>query len=186
MRPGQAKTGPVEFSIDYRRRDGTPGDTASVTTDGSRLIVVDESKLIQDVGQIAKIIDPNRGAPANNSQRLLDSLFDEDPLTYAELDLKGQGTGAYLQFDFGSKRVRLSGVELLARPKYRDRTAGATVQGSNDGETWTTLSEAAAATEDWQSLQMKPSDVSYRHLRIFNRNNWHCNVSEVRFHGEAK
>jgi hypothetical protein len=186
MRPGQAKTGPVEFSIDYRRRDGTSGDTASVTTDGSRLIVVDESKLIQDVGQIAKIIDPNRGAPANNSQRLLDSLFDEDPLTYAELDLKGQGTGAYLQFDFGSKRVRLSGVELLARPKYRDRTAGATVQGSNDGETWTTLSEAAAATEDWQSLQMKPSDVSYRHLRIFNRNNWHCNVSEVRFHGESK
>jgi hypothetical protein len=186
MRPGQAKTGAIEFSIDYRGRNGTPGDTASVTTDGSRLILVDESKLIPDVRTIAKLIDPNSGAPASNSQRLLDALFDGDPRTYAELDLKGQGTGAYLPFDFGSKRVRLSAVELLARPNFRDRTAGAIVQGSNDGETWTTLSEGAAPTEEWQSLKMKPSDESYRHLRIFNRNNWHCNVSEVRFHGELK
>ena len=114
------------------------------------------------------------------------SLFDNDPGTYAELDFKGQGAGACLWFDFGPKRVQLSGVELLARPKYRDRTAGAFVQGSNDGETWTTLSEEAVPTEDWQSLKMKPSDASYRHLRIINRNNWHGNVSEVRFHGEAK
>ena len=186
MRPGQAKTGPVEFSIDYRHRDGTPGDTACVTTDGSRLILVDESKLIRNVQSTAKLIDPNTGDVASNSQRLLDALFDNDPLTYPELDLKGQGTGAYLPFDFGSKRVQLSGVELLARPKYRDRTAGAVVEGSNDGKTWTTLSEEAVNTEDWQTPKMKPSAEFYRYLRIFNRNNWHCNVSEVRFHGTLK
>ena len=187
MRPGQAKTGPVEFSIDYRRRDGTPADTTYFTTDGSRLLVVDESKLIRDVPKIAKILDPNTGAVAANSQRMLDALFDNNPRTFAEFSLKGVGAGVPLTFDFGpAKRVQLSGVELLARPDYRDRTAGAIAQGSDDGQTWTTLSGEAAPTEDWQNLKMQPSGKSYRYIRLFNRNNWSCNVSEVRFHGDVK
>lgn len=187
MRPGQAKTGPLEFTIDYRRRDGTPADTTYSTTDGSRLLVVDESKLIRDVSKTAKIIDPNTSSVSAKSQDLLNALFDNDPRTYAEFDLKGQGVGVPLIFDFGeTKRVQLSGVELLARPGYRERTGGAIVQGSDDGQTWTTLSEEAAATEDWQSLKMKPSGKSYRYIRIFNPNNWFCNVSEVRFHGDVK
>jgi hypothetical protein len=187
MRPGQAKTGPVEFSIDYRRRDGTSADTTFVTTDGSRLLVVDESKLIRNVPNIAKILDPNTGAVSANSQRLLDVLFDNDPRTYAELSVKGVGAGIPLTFDFGpAKRVQLSGVELLARPDYRERTAGAIVQGSDEGKAWTTLSEQAAPTEDWQNLKMKPSGKSYRYIRVFNRNDWLCNVSEVRFHGDVK
>jgi hypothetical protein len=187
MRPGQAKTGPVEFSIDYRRRDGTPADTTYTTTDGSRLLVVDESKLIRDVPKLAKILDPNTGAVAANSQHLLDILFDNDPRTFPELSVKGVGAGVPLTFDFGpAKRVQLSGVELLARPEYRERTAGAIVQGSDDGKDWTTLSGEAVPTEDWQNLQMKPSGKSYRYIRLFNRNNWLCNVSEVRFHGDVK
>lgn len=187
MRPGLAKPGPVEFSIDYQHRDGTPADTTFITTDGSRLLVVDESKLIPNVPELAKIIDPNTGAVSANSQRLLDVLFDKDPRTFAELSLKGVGTGVPLVFDFGpTTRVQLSGVELLARPEYRDRIAGAIVQGSDDGQTWTTLSEEAAPIEDWQNLQMKPSGKSWRYIRIFNRNNWFCNVSEVRLHGDVK
>jgi len=187
MRPGQAKTGPVEFSIDYRRRDGTPGDTASVTTDGSRLILVDESKLIRDVPKIAKIIDPNTGGPAANSQRLLDALFDNDASTYAELAVNNSEAECCLLFDFGEARhVRLSGVEFLARPKYRNRLAGAIVQGSDNRQTWTTLTEPAGETEDWQSPKMKPAGESYRYIRIFNRNDWLCNVSEIRFHGAVK
>lgn len=187
MRPGQAKASPVEFSIDYRGRDGKPGDTTYATTDGSRLILVDESKLIRNVPQIAKIIDPNTGGQATNSQRLLDALFDNDPRTYAELAVNDSEAECDLLFDFGAgKRVCLSGVELLARPKYRNRLAGALVQGSDNGQTWTTLTEAAGKTEDWQSPKMKPSGESYRYLRIFNRNDWLCNVSEVRFHGAVK
>jgi hypothetical protein len=187
MRSGQAKTGPVAFSIDYQRRDGKSADTTFVTTDGSRLLVVDESKLIRNVPQAARILDPNTGSVSTNSQRLLDALFDNNPATYAELDVKGQGAGVPLIFDFGAmRRVKLSGVELLARPGYRERTEGAVVQGSNDGQTWTTLSEGAAATEEWQDLKMKPSGTSYRYIRIFNPNNWFCNVSEVRFHGDVK
>ncbi|HEY8903575.1 MAG TPA: putative Ig domain-containing protein, partial [Chthoniobacterales bacterium] len=186
MRLGQAKTGPLELSIDYRHRDGTPADTTYTTTDGSRLLVVDESRLIRDVPHRAKIIDPNTGSVSANSQHLLDVLFDNNPGTYAELDLKGQGAGVPLAFDFGFQRVQLSGVELLARPGYRERTAGAIVQGSDDGQAWTTLSDGAAATEDWQDLKMKPAVKSYRYIRIFNPNNWFCNVSEVRFHGDVK
>ena len=187
MRPGQAKEGPVEFSVDYQRKDGTTADTTSVPTDGSRLILVDESKLIRDVPKIAKLIDPNTGEVASRSQRLLDVLFDNDSRTYAELDFKGLGTGAYLMFDFGSaKHVRLSVVEFLARPDFRERIAGAIVEGSDNGESWTTLSDEAGNTMDWQNLKMKSSGQAYRYLRIFNRNNWHCNVSEVRFHGELK
>ncbi|HSH95805.1 MAG TPA: discoidin domain-containing protein, partial [Roseimicrobium sp.] len=187
LRPGEVKTGPVEFSIDYQRQDGTPADTTYVTTDGSRLIVVDESKLIRDLPELARIIDPDTRAVSKNSPRIIQSLSDNNPRTFAELSLKGQGTGVPLEFDFGpARRVELSGVELLARPDYRDRTAGAIVQGSNDGQTWTTLSEAAAETEQWQNLKMKPSGQAWRYIQIINPRNWSCNVSEVRFHGDVK
>ncbi len=187
MRPGQVKPGPVGFSIDYRRQNGTSADTTYVTTDGSRLILIDESKLIRDVPKVVKLIDPNTGKEATHSQRMLDSLFDNNPNTFTELNYKGLGTGAYLVFDFGeTKGVRLSGVEAMARPKFRGRLAGAVVEGSDNGESWTTLTEGAFPTEDWQHLKMKVTGDSYRYLRIFNRNNWHGNVSELRFHGELK
>jgi hypothetical protein len=187
LRPCEAKTGPVEFSIDYQRQDGTPADTTYVTTDGSRLIVVDESKLIRDLPQLARVIDPDTGAVSAKSQRIIESLTDNNPRTFAELSLKGSGTGVPLKFDFGAeRRVELSGVELLARPDYRDRTAGAIVQGSNDGQTWTALSEAAAETEQWQNLKMKPSGQAWRYIQIINQRSRHCNVSEVRFHGNVK
>ena len=186
MQPGRAKPGPVDFSINYLCRDGSPGDTRSITTDGSRLILVDESKLIRDVQKIAQIIDPNTDNIASDSARWLNALFDNNPRTYPELNLKGQGAGAYLLFDFGKSTVQLSQLELLARPNFRDRTAGVMVEGSNDKETWMPLSEGAAGTEEWQTPKMKPSAEFYRYLRLINKNNWHCNISEVRFHGTLK
>ncbi len=187
LRPGRAKVGPVEFSIDYRSRDGAPGDTAHVTTDGSRLLVVDESKLIRDLPKIAKIIDPNTGAVSAQSQRMLEALSDDDARTFTELNYKGRGDGAYFVIDFGPmRRVQLTGVEMLARPRYRDRLGGAVVEGSRDGKTWTPLTEAAEKTEEWQNPKMKATGEPYRYLRIFNRGTWHCNVSEVRLHGDVK
>ncbi len=187
MRPGQAEPGPVQFSIDYRSKDGKDGDTAYVTTDGSHLLLVDESDLIRDMPKIAKLIDPNTGSEAADAQRMFDSLFDNDPRTFTELRLNNIGAGAYLLFDFGKGRaVRLSGIELLARPKYRDRIGGAVVQGSDDGEAWTSLTREAINTDEWQRPEMEKTGDSYRYIRIFNRNNWYCNVSEVRFHGKVR
>ena len=186
MQPGRAKPGPVEFSINYLSQDGSPGDEANNTTDGSRLVLVDESKLIRDLSKVAQIIDPNTDSVASDSARLFNILLDNNPRTFPELSLKGQGAGAYLLFDFGKSHVQLSQIELLARPKYRDRTAGAIVEGSNDKKAWTPLSEGALATEEWQAPKMKSSSEFYRYLRLINKNNWHCNISEVRFHGTLK
>ncbi len=187
MRPGRAEPGPVQFSIDYRSKDGKDGDTAYITTDGSHLLLVDESDLIRDVPKIAKLIDPNTGSETADAPRMFDFLFDNDPRTFTELRLNNVGAGAYLLFDFGKGHaVRLSGIELLARPKYRDRIGGAVVQGSDDGETWTTLTKEAVNTDEWQRPEMGKTGESYRYIRIFNRNNWYCNVSEVRFHGKVR
>lgn len=63
-----------------------------------------------------------------DSQRLLDCLFDGDSGTFTEIRLNGQGAGSYVLFDFKKENcIRLSGVELLARPKYNNRIAGAMV-----------------------------------------------------------
>ncbi len=187
MREGQAAPGAVEFSIDYQRQDGTDASTTYVTTDGSHLRLVDESKLIRDFPDMVTLIDPNTGEEAKQAKGMLKSLSDNDPNTFTELNYKGVGTGAYLVFDFGKRKsVRLSGVEAMARPNYRDRLAGAVVEGSDDGESWTTLTEGAAATEEWQDLKMKGSSQSFRYLRIYNQGGWHSNVSELRFHGTLK
>jgi large repetitive protein len=184
MTLGKAAAGPVDFTVDYRCRDGSAGDTAAITTDDSRLMLIDETRLIRDVQESARIIDPNTGNISGDSKRMLAALFDNNPNTYTELNLKGKGDGAYFVIDFGDRRrIDLAGVELLARPKYRDRIAGAVVEGSNDGNAWTSLTVEAVDTEEWQSLKMKPSDKAYRYLRLFNRKNWHCNVSEVRLYG---
>ena len=187
MQAGRAAPGEVGFRIDCRRPDGTPSATGYVTTDGSRLLLVDESKMIGNLAQRVRLMDPNTGREAARSQMMLDSLCDDRPGTFTELDYKGVGAGAYLVFDFGAgSGVRLSAVELLARPKYRDRIGGAVVEGSADGSTWKTLSDAAVATEDWQSPRIRPGAEFFRYLRIYNRNNWHCNLSELRFHGDVR
>lgn len=187
MRPGEAKLGPVRFSIDYQREDGTPADTTYVTTDGSKLVLSDETQLIRNLPDRLELIDPNTGNIAANSRRMLDSLCDDNASTFTELNFKGTGAGAHLVFDFGkASQVRLSAVEMLARPKFRDRIGGAVVEGSNDAETWIPLTDGALPLDDWQTLKMKASRDSFRYLRVFNRNNWHCNLSEIRLHGEVK
>ncbi len=105
MRPPQAWSGPLEFSVDYRRQDGKPGDPVSVTTDGSSLRVVDESRLIRDVPKIAQIIDPSTGHVASQSRRLLGALFDGNPGTFSEFTVNSLGTGAFLLFDFGKENA---------------------------------------------------------------------------------
>jgi len=186
MQPGRAKPGPVDFSINYLRRDGSAGDTGCITTDGSRLVLVDESKLIRDIQKTVQLIDPNTDSVTSDSVRWLNALFDNNPRTYSELNFKGQGAGAYMVFDFGKNHIQLSQLELLARPNFKDRISGVIVEGSNDKTTWTPLSEGATDTQEWQTPKLKPSSEFYRYLRLINKNTWHCNVSEVRFHGTLK
>ncbi|WP_248924001.1 OmpL47-type beta-barrel domain-containing protein [Paenibacillus hamazuiensis] len=181
-------TGAVYFSIDYQRNDGTNGDTAFSTTDNSKLFLADESDLIGDVTGIAALIDSTAGRTAAETLKQTNYLFDGNPNTNSDYRLNGSGAGSYITFDFKEgNEVALSSVELLARQDQGlySRLKGAVVQGSNDNATWTTLTNAAAATPDWQSLAVGGT-ASYRYIRIYNSNSWFGNMTELRLHGVVK
>ena len=50
-------TGDVKVTVDYTKQDGTNGDTLYGTTDGSKLNVVDESDVINNVTSLTNLID---------------------------------------------------------------------------------------------------------------------------------
>ncbi|MDQ0874542.1 hypothetical protein QFZ77_003201 [Paenibacillus sp. V4I3] len=184
------QTGIVKFTIDYKKNDGTNGDTTYFTTDNSKLYLADESDLIRNVASITNLIDSttSSGRTAAETLKQTNYLFDNDLSTSSDYRLNGGGSGSYITFDFkeGNQTV-LSSVELLARQDNNlySRIRGAVVQGSNDNATWTTLSKAATSTIDWQTLAISGTE-SYRYIRILNSNGWFGNMAELRFHGVVK
>ncbi len=184
------QTGIVKFSIDYKKNDGTNGDTTYFTTDNSKLYLADESDLIRNVVNITNLIDSttSSGRTAAETLKQTNYLFDNDLSTSSDYRLNGGGSGSYITFDFKEgNQTALSSVELLARQDNNlySRIRGAVVQGSNDNATWTSLSKAAASTIDWQTLAISGTE-SYRYIRILNPNGWFGNMAELRFHGAVK
>ncbi len=179
-----AKLGPVRFRVDYDRADGSHADTVFLTTDGSRLLLSDDSTIIQDLPGKARILDPESGQPSPAARSIFKTLLDGRPDTFTDIRIRGDGSGSYLLLDFGaSKKVKLSRVELLPRQdRYASRITGTVVEGSDDRENWTTLTPQAVNTEDWQSLPVK-GGRSFRYLRVFNPSQWYGNMAELRLHG---
>ncbi|WP_236284264.1 OmpL47-type beta-barrel domain-containing protein [Paenibacillus allorhizoplanae] len=181
---GQDQSGDVKVSVDYTKQDGTNGDTLYATTDGSKLFAADDSDLITNAASLASLV----GFSEADTLKQANYLFDNNASTNSEFRLDGSGAGSCMTFDFKEgNQVTLSNVELLARQDSGlfTRISGAVVQGSNDNNTWTTLTKAAASTADWQML--KVSDTKgYRYIRIYNANTWYGNMAEVRLHGVVK
>jgi hypothetical protein len=179
---GKDQTGDVKVSVDYIKQDGMNGDTLYGTTDGSKLFVADDSDLLTNLASLANLV----GYSAADTLKQANYLFDNNASTASEFRLNGSGAGSYMTFDFREgNQATLSNVELLARQDQVGRLSGAVVQGSNDNTTWTTLTNAAASTADWQML--KVSDTKgYRYIRIYNENTWYGNMAEVRLHGVVK
>ncbi|MBQ3860900.1 MAG: hypothetical protein II779_10245, partial [Clostridia bacterium] len=80
----------------------------------------------------------------------------------------------------------LEKVAILSRSGWLDRFAGASIEGSNDGEEWETL---------WESDDVAPSATEYNIVTEFENNygykmfryiNWinHGDVAEVEFYGK--
>ena len=182
-------TGDVKVTVDYTKQDGTNGDTLYGTTDGSKLNVVDESDVINNVTSLANLIDSTSGRSAATTLQIVNTLFDNDASTGSDFRIgsNNSGNGSYITFDFKEgNAVTLSSVELLARQgSLSGRINGTVVQGSNDNTTWTTLTKAAVSTPDWQTLSVS-GNVPYRYIRIFNGNAWYGNMSEVKFHGKVE
>jgi hypothetical protein len=178
------ETGPVTFSVDYTA-DGEAGPTLYGTTDGSKLFVGGDRDQWIDVADLATVLAsdkqwPGNGLPADEIGYL---LFDGDENTAGDLNT---GVASYYTVDFGEgASVRLDEVFFLPRLCCTSRSDGTVVQGSNDGQTWTTLTEPLARTSAGVWVQRPVAeDEYYRYFKIYNPNRWHGNLGEVQFFGD--
>lgn len=185
MNPGTTP-GNVTFKLLYRTAEGIDAPETMFVTDGSRLILVDDSDVIPNVTSIAAVTDSYGRSPAD-AIATANVLFDNNPTSSTDYRLNGSGAGSWVQFDFGQGGyAELNYVELLARQDgYYTRINGTVIQGSNDNTTWKTISSSAVSTKDWQILSMNDNQP-YRYIRIINGNAWFGNMAEVRLHGSAK
>ena len=110
------------------------------------------------------------------------SAFDGKPATF--FDPLGVGDG-FCGMEFDEPYI-LEKVAILSRSGWLDRFAGASIEGSNDGEEWETL---------WESDDVAPSETEYNIVTEFENNygykmfryiNWinHGDVAEVEFYGK--
>ncbi|MBO3734489.1 discoidin domain-containing protein [Glycomyces niveus] len=176
--------GSVTLTVDYAD-DGKAGPTLYGPTEGASLFAGGNRDQLIDVADLATVLAsdkqwPGNGLPADQVGYL---LFDGDENTAGDLNT---GVGSYYTVDFGEgAAVRLDEVYFLPRLCCTSRSDGTIVQGSNDGQTWTTLTEPLTGTKagvwQWKSVA---DDTHYRYFKIYNANRWHGNLGEVQFFGD--
>jgi hypothetical protein len=177
--------GTVKFLMNYKTANGTDAEPVLFTTDSSTLFIADQKDYIANVLDIATVTDSN-GRNATDALANARLLFDNNLVTNTDLRLNGSGNNGWLEFDFrGGGTVALSRVEVIGpQNQYSGRIAGAVVQGSNDNTTWTTISNAAANTSDWQTLKVT-DPTPYRYVRMVDAGAWFGNMTELRLYGVA-
>jgi Chitinase A, N-terminal domain./Uncharacterised Sugar-binding Domain./F5/8 type C domain. len=185
MSPG-APTGPVKFTVDYMKTDGTSGDTAFSATDNSALFLVDGETYL-DVTKLAKVTASDPQWPGNGltADQVGYLLFDGDPNTYGDLN---NSAGTYT-VDFGEgASVELNEIVLMPRSTHPARMNGLIIQGSNDDVNWTDLTKAVASSQANNWLDISGDQLlnhqAYRYFRLYNATAWSGNVAEVELHGK--
>ena len=181
-----ASAGTVKFKLNYKTAAGVDAEPTIFTTDNSTLFIADETGQISNMLNITNLIDSN----GRNQADLLTQagyLFDNNIGSYTDFRVNGSGYGGYITFDFKEGgQATLSKVEIIARQdNFFTRINGTVVQGSNDNLTWTTISNGAAFTADWQTLSINGTQP-YRYIRIYNGGNWVGNMAELKFYGVAQ
>ena len=109
------------------------------------------------------------------------AAFDGNPATF--FDPLGVGDG-FCGIDAGESYI-LDKVVILSRADWNARFPGAMIQGSNDGENWTTLwtSDAEGTNPDYYTVTEFENNTGYSQFRYFNETN-HGDVAEVEFYGK--
>ncbi|MFG3340718.1 discoidin domain-containing protein [Glycomyces sp. NPDC048151] len=175
--------GSVTLSVAYTD-GGEAGPTLYGPTEGAGLFVGGNGDRLIDVANLATVTASSGGWPNNvpGPDEIGYLLFDGDADTAGDLNT---GTGSYYTVDFGEAAVRLDEVYLLPRLCCPSRSDGTIVLGSDDNQTWTTLTEPLTGTKPgvWQGRAVT-DDTAYRWFRIYNPNRWHGNLGEVQFFGE--
>ncbi len=123
----------------------------------------------------------------NDSTRPADSA-DYRKATDGDLSTFFDGsTGGWVQYDYGSP-FKITSIQLAARSGsgMPERTVGGTVQGSNDGITWTDLYKIETAIPSDEYTMVDASQLSnnnaYRYFRYINTANM-ANIAEFLIEG---
>ncbi|WP_205324698.1 discoidin domain-containing protein [Glycomyces sp. YM15] len=180
-----AEPGPVTLEIGYTDANGRPGPTFYGTTDGTALFLGGDRDHRVDVTALATVTASDKQWPGNglSAEEVGYLLFDGDGTTAGDLNT---GSGSYYTLDFGEgASVRLDEVYFLPRACCATRANGTIVQGSDDGQSWTDLTEVLTGAAQGKWLQRDAAgDQHFRHFRIYNAGAWNGNLAEVEFYGD--
>ncbi|MCD8314558.1 MAG: leucine-rich repeat protein, partial [Firmicutes bacterium] len=125
---------------------------------------------------ILSVIDDGNGTWDNNAETTSDHVFDGDTSTFYD----GMVEDAWVGCTFDSTVI--SAVAVYARSDIYDRANGAEIQGSNDGESWTTLytiSEEENTAGQWIVCDITDT-TAYTYLRIYGCE--YGNVAEMKLY----
>ena len=113
------------------------------------------------------------------------NVFDGDTATFFDPAGVGEANYAGLKLD---QAYILTEIRVMSRDGFLDRFNGATIQGSNDGETWTDIfiSLEPAPIPDYNIIKADMfeagANTGYSYYRYANNLN-HGDVAEVEFYG---
>ncbi|MCD8055272.1 MAG: leucine-rich repeat protein, partial [Clostridiales bacterium] len=125
---------------------------------------------------VLSVIDDGNGTWDDNEDTTSDHVFDGDTSTYYD----GAAEDAWVGCTFDSTVI--STIAVYARSDTYDRVNGAEIQGSNDGETWTTLytiSEEENAAGQWIVCEITDT-TAYTYVRIYGCE--YGNVAEMKLY----
>ena len=126
--------------------------------------------------------------PWDNGANTYDLAWDGDVMTF--FDPAGVGEVNHVGVKLSEEYI-LTEIRIHPRDGFLDRFNGATIQGSNDGETWTDVFMSAVPAEvaEYQIIKadafIAGSNVGYIYYRYAN-NTIHGDVAEVELYGEVK
>ncbi|MFG3341588.1 putative Ig domain-containing protein [Glycomyces sp. NPDC048151] len=170
--------GILDVAIEHTTEDGTAAAAIHGTTDGTALYGTDERDLVDlAAAQVVKADGTADTAKAAHAALMLDG----NPATFS--DVAAVDGRFYLIWDFGAdNQVTAERFDLLARQDNNGlvRMDDLVLQGSNDLQNWTTLTDPSFKTLSWQNLPADDAE-SYRYLRI--ANGALIDIAELRLHG---
>ncbi|KQV33437.1 discoidin domain-containing protein [Massilia sp. Root335] len=183
--PGDVKPGNVKFLLNYKTAAGVDAEPVLFTTDSTSLFIADQTNYLDNLLAITSLKDSS-GRNATDLLATVNTLFDSNLASGTDFRVNGSGYGGWVMFDFKEGgQATIQRAEVIGRQdQYSSRINGTVVQGSNDNTSWTTISNAAGNTADWQTLTVG-SPQPYRYIRITNGNNWYGNMEELRLYGTA-
>ncbi|MEV3935294.1 putative Ig domain-containing protein [Glycomyces sp. NPDC049804] len=171
-------SGRLDLTVDHTTADGDQAATVHGSTDGTALYGSDESNLV-DLAD-AQVIKED-GSPDATKAAQSTLMLDGNAATFS--DVAAVDGEFHLIWDFGEgAEVTVDRADFLARQDNNGlvRMDGQVLQGSNDLQHWTTLTDPTFKTLSWQHLPSQ-SDEGFRYVRI--ANNVLIDVAELRLFG---